>query len=278
MVLQKIGILLPEDLQASSVFTQVMGGLQSKSETAPGNLKSVLTSTINDIVKVTNQHVLDHGRTAEELVSKFKAMTSSVDITTAKKASVVEPCDTALAASRFAWDETKRLNFACSLDVSEGCNKDKKDFNDRLDQVQTSLTDSLAVAVTNFESKTASCDRSKCVFGEALQTQCGKASEYNSRVAVLTEELKVRRNEWTSGSVIKCLLHGVVHEEGDLTNADLQGCTTKLKYTVDVGKLDLVKWNTKLLNLLGTTDACGSETIFSEAFTSADGQPPFAQC
>jgi len=278
MVLQKIRTLLPEDLQASTVFMQVMGGLQSKSETAPGNLKSVLKSTIDDIVTVTQKHKSDHDQTAGELVSKFNAMNLSVTSTIAEKARVKPPCDTALAASRFAWNEKNRVNFACSLDVNGKCDTHMEDFNARLGQVRTSLERSLAAAVTNFNTKTDSCVAAKCVFGKALQTQCGQASEYKSGVAVLSNALHARRTEWKSATVISCLLHGVVEETGDLTTADLQDCTTKLNYNGDVGQLDLALWHNKLQDLLDTTDACGSTTIFSEAFTSADGQPPFAQC
>merc|ERR1719469_432652 len=86
MVLQKIRILLPEDLQKSTVFMQVMGGLESKSETTPAeNLQSALQSTINDIVNVTEKHIDDQTQATSEVTSKLEEITLLVSETTAKE-------------------------------------------------------------------------------------------------------------------------------------------------------------------------------------------------
>jgi len=284
MVLNKIRVLLPEDLQKSSVFMQVMGGLQSKSDATPNvteNLQTMLQSTIDDIENVVETQIRDtHSGTQTEVNSKFEGLEFLVASTIASKTSAVEPCTKASSASHFEWEATNPVNFACSIGASGSCDSQLKIFKDRLDKVRTSLKDKFDKAAREFKSYTDSCVAAKCEFGEALQTQCGQASEFNSFVNGLGNERHDRQDEWKSASVIKCLLNGVVQGKGELTEEGLQLCDSKVDYALQVGTLDFR--NKALKDLLATTDACDATSVtfngFSEQFTSEDGQPPFTQC
>merc|ERR1719469_93770 len=259
MVLQKIRILLPEDLQTSTVFMQVMGGLESKSETTPAdNLQSVLRATVSDIVNVTDKHVVDQTQANSDVESKFGEIPNLVNITVLKEANISQPCTTASTASQFQWDQT-RVDFACSMDATAGvpsCNTQLQTFNQAVAKDKTSLEDALKDATADFQSKTAACAAANCECGQALQTQCGKAVEFNSFIDVLKNEQDARIPEWNSGSIIKCLLDGVVEGTGGLTEPDLTDCTRNLNYA---GELDVVGWKRKLQQLLEVTDVCDSD-------------------
>jgi len=170
------------------------------------------------------------------------------------------------------------LKFSCDISTHGNCDAQFENYKAQIESMTSGVKDETKLAVESWTEAKTACDAAEadvltktsalgdatsawhaarrscklkheprqlalCMFGEALQRKCGKATGYRDLIEEVEKENGNEHSrpdhvkEWKSVSSIKCMLSKFV-ATGDMSNATLDECEKAVNFDRDVGVLD----------------------------------------